>query len=93
MDLPDARLAADEDERGGNEASPEHAIELRDAGRIRAASSARTSLSRSGVRAVPRPFLGVAWPVISSTSVPKAPQPGHFPSQRPVAAPHSEQTC
>jgi hypothetical protein len=59
---------------------------------IRSASSASTSSSlTSGFASVAaRP---ASTPEISSTSVPKPPQPGHRPNQRPVVVPHSEHTC
>ena len=90
--LADARLAADEDERRRHEPAAEHAVELGDPGgdprglarpaRRRGEAAARAagaccSLSRA---------------CNSSTSVPKEPQPGHRPSQRPADVPHSEQT-
>src|SRR3954469_22698536 len=56
---------------------------------IRAASATSTSTNR-------RSGLGGTWdcatcPATSSTSVPKAEQPGHFPNQRPAVYPHSVQ--
>src|SRR5581483_2596855 len=52
---------------------------------IRRASSTSTSTRRNGGRAA----AASAAPSRSSASVPKAPQPGQRPSQRPLLVPHS----
>ena len=58
---------------------------------IRSASSADTS--PSGTEEPARtPAGALALPCSSSTSVPNASQPGHFPSHLGLAVPHSEQT-
>ena len=58
---------------------------------IRSASTADTSPI-----GMEEPERALAWGRLSSwtssTSVPKAPHPGHFPSQRGLVVPHSEQT-
>ncbi len=86
--LPDAGLTADEDERRRDEAAAEHAVELGNPGRdslglvdpdIREPEQ-RTRLPRSCSPSEP-----------SSARVPKLPQPGQRPSQRPVEYPHSAQ--
>ena len=79
--LPDARLTADEDERGRNEASAEDAIELwnacPDAIGLRGVDvdESQHGLGARGAARRPAP---------SSTSVPNASQPGHLPNQRPA---------
>ena len=81
--LPHARLSADEHERRGDEPASEDPVQFGDAGRDPLASSTSTSTSRStgrGAAPFPRGAAGGA----SSTSVPKLPQPGQRPSQRPV---------
>ncbi len=88
--LADARLAADEDERGGNEPAAEHAVELGDAGRDALGllgldvDQAQERLRGRGGRAARVNFD-------SSTSVPNSPQPGQRPNQRPDEYPHSGQ--
>ena len=81
--LADARLAADEHERGGHEAAAEHAVELRHAGRD---PRRLLGLDVDEPQERLRRRLGrrETWPTTSSTSVPKAAQPGHFPNQRPA---------
>ena len=54
------------------------------AGLLRRTSSRSTGFAAEGATTESEPCS-------SSTSVPKAPQPGHFPSQRPDVVPHSVQ--
>ena len=57
---------------------------------MRSASSAETSPMGTGC-AGRAEVSSAAEPWSSSTSVPNAPQPGHFPSQRPDVVPQSAQ--
>ena len=86
--LADARLTADEDERARNEAAAEHAVELRDARRDARGLFGADVAEREGFAAT-APRAPSRDPCSSSTRVPNAPQPGHFPSQRPDVVPHS----
>ena len=90
--LPDARLTADEDEGAGDEPPPSTRSSSGTPVGMRSPSFAETSPRGIGVaaRAEPAPLLEAS---SSSASVPNAPQPGHLPSQRGLAVPHSVHTC
>ena len=82
--LADAGLAADEDERRGHEAAAEHAVELGDAGRD-PRRLLDLDVDEPQQRLAARRRRRRVRPTTSSTSVPNALQPGHFPSQRPAS--------
>ena len=89
--LADAGLAAEQHERSRDEATPEDAVELRHAGREPSrVVDANVAEPLRGSRRT-GPLVAPSRPWSSSTSVPKAPHPGHLPSHRPVVAPHALQ--
>ena len=89
--LAHAGLPAHEHERGRHEPAAEDPVELGDPRRDPLRLARRDLAERNGgARRAGR--SGPAGSRSSSTSVPNASQPGHFPSQRGLAVPHSEQT-
>ena len=97
--LADARLAADEGDRAGDQAAAEHPVELGDArgpgrprGHVDLADRHGAGRGREPAADRARPRAAGARPVppTSSWSVFHPPQPGHRPAHLAASAPHSK---
>jgi hypothetical protein len=87
--LADARFASDENERSGDEAAAEDAVELGNAGREARCLLRAYRAELDGLECRDGPLRRRAVELLDEAA--ERPTAGHFPSQRPDVVPHSAQ--